>query len=237
MAAVLCFFIGEWATATTRQMELQKERQARNVTTRTNFVFRAASGWVYTIRQLNTTDNDAAGRARAAVRNDTMPTYAVTADSARWSPKTMSWAFLGGASIQMLPDDEALTLRFKELRLPAITGRAPRSSDRAEEPGRDDVRRAGAIHRNAEKLRERHQEARGPARREAGASRRVPDHRPLRGSARGVGLRAGPAVGIAISLGTTIVYLLMINLSQAVGASGVINPTLAAWVPNLVFLD
>ena len=48
--------------------------------------------------------------------------------------------------------------------------------------------------------------------------------------------RAGPAVGIAISLGTTIVYLLMINLSQAVGASGVINPTLAAWVPNLVFL-
>ena len=43
-------------------------------------------------------------------------------------------------------------------------------------------------------------------------------------------------MGIAISLGTTIVYLLMINLSQAVGASGMINPTVAAWVPNLVFL-
>jgi lipopolysaccharide export system permease protein len=48
--------------------------------------------------------------------------------------------------------------------------------------------------------------------------------------------RAGAAVGIAIGLGTTIVYLLMINLSQAVGASGVINPTVAAWLPNLVFL-
>jgi lipopolysaccharide export system permease protein len=48
--------------------------------------------------------------------------------------------------------------------------------------------------------------------------------------------RAGPAVGIAISLGTTIVYLLMINLTQAIGESGVINPTVAAWLPNAVFL-
>jgi lipopolysaccharide export system permease protein len=43
-------------------------------------------------------------------------------------------------------------------------------------------------------------------------------------------------MGIAISLGTTIVYLLMINLSQAVGSSGIMNPTAAAWTPNLVFL-
>jgi lipopolysaccharide export LptBFGC system permease protein LptF len=48
--------------------------------------------------------------------------------------------------------------------------------------------------------------------------------------------RAGAAMGIAISLGTTIVYLLMINLSQAVGSSGIMNPTAAAWTPNLVFL-
>jgi lipopolysaccharide export system permease protein len=48
--------------------------------------------------------------------------------------------------------------------------------------------------------------------------------------------RAGPAVGIAISLGTTIVYLLMINLSQAIGASGVMNPVAAAWLPNGIFL-
>ncbi len=44
--------------------------------------------------------------------------------------------------------------------------------------------------------------------------------------------RAGAAVGIAISLGTTIVYLLMINLAQAVGSSGLMNPLAAAWLPN-----
>src|ERR1043165_4111320 len=40
-AALLCYVIGEWSTeATPRQLELQKERQARNLTTRYNFVYR-----------------------------------------------------------------------------------------------------------------------------------------------------------------------------------------------------
>src|ERR1041384_2026028 len=54
LAALLCYYIGEWSTeATTRQLELQKERQARNLTTRYNFVYRDSTGWVYTIHQLN----------------------------------------------------------------------------------------------------------------------------------------------------------------------------------------
>ena len=48
--------------------------------------------------------------------------------------------------------------------------------------------------------------------------------------------RAGPAIGIAISLGTTIVYLLLINLSMAIGSSGVMHPAVAAWLPNAMFL-
>jgi lipopolysaccharide export system permease protein len=48
--------------------------------------------------------------------------------------------------------------------------------------------------------------------------------------------RAGAAVGIAISLGTTVIFLLFIQITKAIGAGGVINPTLAAWIPNIVFL-
>jgi lipopolysaccharide export system permease protein len=48
--------------------------------------------------------------------------------------------------------------------------------------------------------------------------------------------RAGAAVGIAISLGTTVIYLLFIQITKAIGAGGVINPVLAAWIPNIVFL-
>jgi lipopolysaccharide export system permease protein len=47
--------------------------------------------------------------------------------------------------------------------------------------------------------------------------------------------RSGTAVGIGISLATTIVFLLLVQLSQALGGSGLVNPTFAAWLPNLVF--
>ena len=48
--------------------------------------------------------------------------------------------------------------------------------------------------------------------------------------------RAGAAVGVAISLGTTIIFLLVTQIMKAVGAGGLIDPTLAAWLPNMVFL-
>jgi lipopolysaccharide export system permease protein len=47
--------------------------------------------------------------------------------------------------------------------------------------------------------------------------------------------RGGAAYGIGISLATTIVFLMMIQLTKAIGGKGIINPDLAAWVPNMVF--
>ena len=48
--------------------------------------------------------------------------------------------------------------------------------------------------------------------------------------------RQGTAIGIAISLGTTVVFLSLIQLSKAVGVTGIVNPVAAAWAPNVVFL-
>ena len=47
--------------------------------------------------------------------------------------------------------------------------------------------------------------------------------------------RASGAFGIAISLGTTVAFLIMINLTREVGSSGLIRPDLAAWLPNMAF--
>ena len=44
--------------------------------------------------------------------------------------------------------------------------------------------------------------------------------------------RGGTAYGIGVSLATTIIFLLMIQLTKAVGGKGVIPPDLAAWLPN-----
>ena len=47
--------------------------------------------------------------------------------------------------------------------------------------------------------------------------------------------RGGAAYGIGISLGITVVFLLMVQLTKAIGAKGLMPPDLAAWVPSAIF--
>lgn len=238
LAAVLCYFIGEWATeATTRQLELQKERQARNVTMRYNFVYRAVTGWAYTIRQLNTNDNTLQQVVlEHAVRDTAAPLYAITADSARYDQQRHRWRFRFGASHIMQHGDQALTMTFAELYLPAFR-EAPR--DLLIEPKNHSEMTYRELGRYIRSLK-----ASGSDTKKLQVEQAVKLALPaacliiaLFGAPLAVSApRAGAAVGIAISLGTTLAYLLMINFSQAVGASGVIDPVAAAWLPNTVFL-
>jgi lipopolysaccharide export system permease protein len=48
--------------------------------------------------------------------------------------------------------------------------------------------------------------------------------------------RGGPAYGIGLSLGVTVVYLMMFNVTKAMGWTGVLSPFWAAWLPNAAFL-
>src|SRR5690606_7610588 len=47
--------------------------------------------------------------------------------------------------------------------------------------------------------------------------------------------RGGAAYEIGISLGTSTLFLLLIPLTRAIGASGLILPELAAWIPGAIF--
>ncbi|HEY9226400.1 MAG TPA: LptF/LptG family permease, partial [Gemmatimonadaceae bacterium] len=47
--------------------------------------------------------------------------------------------------------------------------------------------------------------------------------------------RGGGAYGVAVSLATTMIFLLMIQLTRAIGGKGVIPPDYAAWIPGAVF--
>ena len=48
--------------------------------------------------------------------------------------------------------------------------------------------------------------------------------------------KGGPAVGVGLSLSSTILYLMMLRLFEAIGASGGLPPFWAAWSPNFFFL-
>lgn len=48
--------------------------------------------------------------------------------------------------------------------------------------------------------------------------------------------KGGAALGVGVSLGSTIVYIMLMRLFGAIGASGGLDPFWAAWIPNFVFL-
>ncbi len=47
--------------------------------------------------------------------------------------------------------------------------------------------------------------------------------------------RGGTAYGIGLSLGITVTFLMLIQLTKAVGGKGIITPDIAAWIPNALF--
>lgn len=47
--------------------------------------------------------------------------------------------------------------------------------------------------------------------------------------------RGGAAYGFAVGLGTTIVFLLSVQLTKAFGGKGLISPDVAAWIPCIAF--
>ncbi|MBL0939253.1 MAG: LptF/LptG family permease [Gemmatimonadaceae bacterium] len=46
--------------------------------------------------------------------------------------------------------------------------------------------------------------------------------------------RGGAAYGIAVSLATTVIFLVLIQLTKGIGGKGLLQPELAAWLPNAV---
>ena len=46
----------------------------------------------------------------------------------------------------------------------------------------------------------------------------------------------GTAFGIGLSLGVTMIYLMLFKVGEAMGESGAISPIVAAWAPNILFL-
>jgi lipopolysaccharide export system permease protein len=47
--------------------------------------------------------------------------------------------------------------------------------------------------------------------------------------------RGGAAFGIGISLATTVLFLMLVQLTKAIGGEGVLTPEVAAWLPSIVF--
>jgi lipopolysaccharide export system permease protein len=235
-ASVLAFVVGELAPgATARQLEIQKAKQARPTRTRYNFVYRGDAGWVYTIRSLDVANR----QLKQLMRQGTgigYPGLVLTADSATYDDSLKVWRLRRGASRIIAGPARQATFNFRTMRLRALN-QAP--ADLLAESKAPDEMRYTELGRYIDALKRSGNDANKLIVEQAlklalpatcliialfGAPLAVTSP------------RAGAAVGVAISLGTTVIFLLFVQITKAIGAGGIINPTLAAWIPNIVFL-
>jgi lipopolysaccharide export system permease protein len=237
LASGLAFVVGELAPgATAKQLELQKAKAARPTRTRYNFVYRGDLGWVYTIRSLDVANHQLKQvmfeREGAGLEN---PGLVITADSASWDDSTRAWRVRNGASRVIAGPGKQAMFSFQTMRLKALT-QSP--ADLLAEAKAPDEMRYAELGRYIEGLRRSGNDANKLIVEQAlkvaipvtcliiaifGAPLAVTNP------------RAGAAVGIAISLGTTVLFLLITQIMKAVGAGGVVDPLMAAWIPNIVF--
>ena len=223
----------------TRRLELLGERAITSTTSRYNFVYRADGGWVYAIRSLELSTREM--RDLILEREGTGSNYPTivlagqwavygdtTAGGTRWTLHRGALRYLGGPL-------EEFAFQFDSLRTRSLLQERP--EDLLAEPKGPDEMRYAELGRYIDALS-----------RSGSDTKKLRVERALKIAIPFICLlialfgaplaisspRSGAAWGVAVSLATTFVVLLMFQLSKAVGAGGVLPPALAAWTPNIL---
>lgn len=221
--------------ANQRRGELLQERKARNTDYRANFTFVSEDGRVYKIGDadavqgvLNDLEVERKGTGPA------YPSYTVYARNARYTAAS-GWTLKQGI-IHLMPDDSVnFSVTFDSLRDPHVkeSPRVLMADPRApDEMGFTEL--GGFI-----KAMERSGTDVNKFRTARMLKLAIPVTcviimlfgAPLATSTH----RGGPALGVGISLATTVVFLMLVQLTQAIGDKGLVMPELAAWIPSAVF--
>src|SRR5438046_2677727 len=227
--------------ASARRAELLGEKTARPTSSRFSpFVYRADSGWVYSIRSLELRANGAEMRDPIMERGGTgeeYPTILVAAQRATYDTARAKrgWTLTKGAVRYLLGPGREPTFKFDSLR---VTTLRETPTALLAEPKAPDEMRYAELGRYVDALARSGSDTR-KLRVEQALKLTVPFACiivALFGAPLAISTpRSGMAWGVAVCLATTFVDLLMFQLSKAVGQGGALPPTFAAWVPNLLF--
>jgi lipopolysaccharide export system permease protein len=241
-AGVTVFFgmvMGELApVGSLRRAELLGERPVHVLNLRYNFVYRADGGWVYAVRSLNVDagDIDDAILEREGTGPE-YPTIDVVASTGRYEARggDPGWMLHHGAVRYLLGPTQERSFEFDSMRIRAFR---ERPADLLAEPKAPEEMRFAELSRYINALNRSGSDTR-KLRVERALKLAIPCTclvvalfgAPLAIS----GPRSGTAWGVAVSLGTTFIFLLLVQLSQAIGGGGVLPPAFAAWLPNILF--
>jgi lipopolysaccharide export system permease protein len=236
-ASGLTLWVGEISPASTQKMlVLQKEKQVQATDQRFNFVYRAERGWVYAINTLDIQTDKLRGlMLERRGTGPAYPTLVVLADSAVYDTTAHRWNLQTGSSRVIGTPTTPLTFSFASMRLRAL---AETPADLLAEPKAPEEMNYAELGRYITAMART-----GSDTNKLRVERALKIAVPLTcliialfGAPLAVTTaRAGTAWGIAVSLGTTLLFLLFAQLAKAIGAGGVMLPEAAAWMPNALF--
>jgi len=200
---------------------------------RTDFVYQTEDGLAISARRLTVDERRMQGIV--LVRRDQTGVLHVDAQNAGWR-EGEGWTFYSGYVRMVEGPDTIRSYRFQRLRL---AGLEESPDDLLEEPREDEEMTYKEMSRLADIIqRSGGQPHKLLVKKEQKLAIPIATliiilfGTPLATSSK----RGGTAYGVGVSLGSTLLYLLLLKVSAGFGASGAIGPYWAAWLPNLLFL-
>jgi lipopolysaccharide export system permease protein len=219
-----------------RRTELLREDRAQVGTNRYNFAAAGEFGRVYKAYELRTDSGlirslqiERKGSSRS------YPTYILSADTAAYNPKRTEWTLKHGVLSIIGDTNTAFSVSFAAARDKHFT---EQPTEMMSKPREAHDMRYEELSRFIAAL-ERSGGDANVLRVERALKIAIPVTciiialfgAPLATSTQ----RGGSAYGIAVSLATTMIFLLMVQLTRAIGSKGVIPPDYAAWIPGAIF--
>ena len=237
IAAGIDLVIGELVPITdARRQDLLGESRIGSGTVRTNFAYAADFGRVYEAQQLDVTTGtlDKLQIERKGSGPD-YPTVLVSSAGAKYADNTGKWTLSRGEMHIIRDSQPSFDMSFEAMQ-DRLMKEKPK--DLMARPRSPSEMRYGELSRFITSL-ERSGGDANLLRVERGLKIAIPITclvialfgAPLATSTQ----RGGTAYGIGISLAITVTFLMLIQLTKAVGKGGFVSPDAAAWMPNLLF--
>ena len=222
--------------ANSRRLALLEDQRYKNDQNRFNFAFASDFGRVYKVSVLDGSIGSMEGvEIERRGRSADYPTYVLSAQNGIWRPKLRQWTLKSGDVHVVSNTGVDFAIRFdsaydrKLAERPADLLARPKSH--MEMSWRELSRFIKTLERSG------------------GEVNVLKVERSLRiaipvtcviivlfGAALATSTqRGGTAFGVGISLGATIIFLMLIQMTKAIGGKGLIPPDAAGWIPNAIF--
>jgi len=236
IAAVLGLVLGELAPrATKHKLQLLERETVSSRSERYNFAYTADGGRVYKVQALHVLARGIDGLTiERKGKGPAYPSYILSAASARFKP-AKGWILTKGTMHVLTDSLEDITYQFDSARDNRFAERPQDLMLQPKAPQDMDFRELGSFIQAMQRS--------GADVNQLRVERMLKIVIPITSliillfaaSLATSTQRGGAAYGVGLALGTTVVFIFLVQLTKGMGANGLVPPEIAAWTPSIVF--